>query len=574
MRKYLSSTAEFILHRFGESGLLLFMALVIGLAGGIFATVLKTAVHTTFKHIFPYFDKPWGFLIPGIGALLSVLFLRYLIKDKAGHGIPDVIHSITAKGGKMRVWDAISRMISSFLTVSAGGSAGLEGPIAFTGSGLGSNISTYFKLNDKLRTILIGAGASAGIGAMFNAPLAGMVFSLEILLEEWSSRTIIPTAIATIVSTKISRILMGDEVTFQAAFSGMQARDLVACFVLGICTGLVAVAFSRGMEKSEKLFKRSISNPLLRALLGGSLVGLMFMLSPKSLGEGYGVIQQMISGRLEFGIIFVLTLLGVKILVSIITLSSGGSGGIFAPSLFIGAATGLAFGRILHYWLPGLHFSSPEAFALVGMSGMIAGILQAPLTGMFLVQEITSGYDLILPLMLVSVVSMITNNIFEDGSIYTKHLKKNKKMSRTGSDGRILFELNLDEILETDCAIVPDNMLLKDFIEVFKQSNRNQYIVINGKTEKFAGVIYFQEIKEFLFETAMYGVVTTADMMKTDMEIVIYGEKLNLTIEKFEKSAAYTLPVIDPVSGKYLGLISKANLFTRYRQELIVQTTI
>lgn len=574
MRKFLSRTAEYILQHFGESGLLLSMAIVIGFAGGIFATVLKTAVHTTYHYIVPYFNHFWGFMIPGVGALLSVLFLQYLIKDKAGHGIPTVIHSITSKGGKMRKWDALSRMFSSFLTISTGGSAGLEGPIAFTGSALGSNISTFFKLNDKLRTILIGAGAAAGIGSMFNAPLAGMVFSLEILLEEWSARTIIPTAIATIVSTKFSRILMGDEVTFQADFPGMQARDLAVCFLLGITTGLVAVAFTRGMERSEKIFKKTIEKPLIRAFAGGSLVGIMFLLSPKSLGEGYGVIQQMISGKIEIGVLFILTLLAVKLLASIVTLSSGGSGGIFAPSLFLGAATGLAFGRILNYLFPSLHFSSPEAFALVGMSGLIAGILQAPLTGMFLVQEITSGYGLILPLMLVSVVSMITHSLFEEGSIYTKHLKKHKKMSRTGSDGRILFELNLDEILETDCAIVPDNMLLKDFIEVFKKSNRNQYIVIDNKTEKFAGVIYFMEIKEFLFESGMYGVVTTADMMKTDMEIVSYGEKLNVTIEKFEKTNAYILPVVDPSTGKYLGIISKANLFTRYRQELIVQTTI
>jgi len=574
MRKTLSYIAEFILHTFGDKGLLIFTSLFVGVFASLFAVALSTAVHQVFHYISPIISGEWyGFLIPGIGAALSIFFLRHVVKDFLGHGIPDVLFSITRKGGILRIWDMFSRMISSFLTVSFGGSAGLEGPIVFTGSAIGSNISTYFHLPEKHRIILVGAGAAAGIGAIFNAPLTGMVFALEILLSEWTPRTIIPVGIATIVSTSLSRLLLGNTIAFSSLFTSMESLDLLFVVLLGVITGIVAMLFSKGLEFGEKFFKKVFfKNEILSALFGGIIVGLFFLISPKSLGEGHNVVNQIINGEIHPGISAILLLLVMKYLSSISTLSSGGSGGIFAPSLFLGAATGLTFGRILKELFPSTLISAPETYALIGMSGAVAGILQAPITGIFLILEITSGYELTLPLMLVSIISMMTSNIFEKGSIYTKHLIKNNDLLRTGSDGRILAEIDHDDILETNCEVVEDDLTLRGFIEVIKQSKRNQFIVTDRKNKEYLGIIFLHEIRETVFEISLYDMLTVTDLMNPDIDIIYRNESLEKTMTRFENSSSFTLPVIDPETKQYLGLISKASLFTKYRQELLVQT--
>ncbi|MBN1971526.1 MAG: chloride channel protein [Candidatus Delongbacteria bacterium] len=572
MKRIVSYTAESILHRFGEKGLLVTISVIIGLICAILAVLLKESVHYGYEFVKELLDMPMGFLIPGIGALLSVIFLRYFVKDFMGHGIPDVLLSIVKKGGLLKGWDTFSRMVSSFFTVSAGGSAGLEGPIVFTGSAVGSNIATFFNLRENHRIILIGAGTAAAISAIFNAPLTGMVFALEVMLSEWTARTIIPTAIASIVATESSRLMVGNFIAFESPFASMHTTDLIAASVLGVITGLISVAFIRGLDVGEHFFQRFFKNPLLRAFIGGTIVGLLFLIVPKSLGDGHSVVKEIISGFSEEGIWVVLLLVIFKFFASISTLSSGGSGGIFAPGLFLGASVGLFFGRLINSLPPFLRFSSPESYALVGMAGLIAGILQAPLTGMFLVLEITNGYNFILPLILVSVISMIVSNIFEDGSIYTRHLIEENILERTGSDGRILSELDISEILETDCQVVDESTMLRDFIDVIKGSKRNQFIVTEQRTGKYIGIIFIHEVRQILFETDLYNIITVTELIKTGITPVKTGSSLKEIIDQFEQSNAFTLPVVDKESERYIGLISKATLFTKYRQELLVQS--
>jgi CIC family chloride channel protein len=573
MRRLLSKSAEIILHKFGENGLLIYISILIGTAGGIVAVSLDFSVHLIFHKLFSYFNTFWGFIIPGLGAALSIIFLKYFVKDDQGHGIPGVLFSITRKGGIMRKRDMFSRFISALLTVAAGGSAGLEGPIVFTGSAMGSNLSTLFKLTEKHRIILIGSGTAAGISAIFNAPLTGIVFALEVMLSEWSVKTIIPTSIAAVTATQISRVLLGNTITFKVIFEGMNSVDLLLIILLGIITGFISVLFSRGLEMGESLFKKISSNQIIRALSGGILVGLIFKLTPETLGEGHDYIQQMISGdqSLHKGIFLLCTILILKYFGTIFTLSSGGSGGIFTPSLFLGASAGIIYGNILNLFsLKTL--ASPHTYSLVGMAGVIAGVLQAPLTGIFLISEVTNGYNLILPLILVSIVSMIISSIFQDGSIYTKQLIKTRNLIRTGSDNRILAELDLQELLETDCTTVTENLILKDLIEEIKKSSRNQFIVISADSKKYLGIIYIHQIRHILFEHQLYNMITVSELMRTDIPIIKKDSSLNQIIPLFEQERYFTLPCIDPDNGQYLGLISKATLFSKYRQELIVQT--
>lgn len=573
MRKVLSESAEKTLHKFGEKGLLIYISIIIGFAGSIAAVVLHYSVHTVFHKLEHYMQSWWGFIVPGAGAALAVIFLKYMVKDRGGHGIPSILYSVTRKGGILRKWDMLSRMVASFLTVASGGSAGLEGPIVFTGSAVGSNISTFFKLTEKHRIILIGAGTAAAISAIFNAPLTGMVFALEVILSEWTVLTIIPVAIASITATQISRLILGEAPAFKTFFEGMGPADLLLTIGLGIITGLISVLFARTLERGETVFEKLLKNPWVRALTGGILVGLIFKLAPQTLGEGHNVVQQMISGDLitKEPILILLMILGMKFIGSVFTLSSGGSGGIFAPSLFLGSTTGLCFGKLLNQFFPGT-FAGAQVFALTGMAGVIAGVLQAPLTGIFLITEISNGYGLILPLILVSIVSMLVSSIFENGSIYTKQLIKDNNLIRTGSDNRILAELELSDLLEKDCITVTEDTVLKEFIENIKQSKRNQFIVVAEDSEEYLGIIFLHEVRHILFETELYGMVTVGEMMKTDIEVITNGSPLNVIVDAFEKSSSFTLPVIDAESGKYLGLVSKATLFTKYRQELIVQT--
>ncbi|PID27161.1 MAG: chloride channel protein [Candidatus Cloacimonadota bacterium] len=571
MKRLLSSIAEKILHKYGDKGLLFFTSLIIGVLCAMLAVILKQSVHHAYHYLSEYISLPMGFLIPGVGAAISVFFLRKIVKDNMGHGIPDVLLSIVKKGGVLRGWDTFSRMISSFFTVSAGGSAGLEGPIVFTGSAAGSNLATFFNLTDKHRIILIGAGTAAGISAIFNAPLTGMVFALEVMLSEWTSITIIPTAIASITATEISRIMMGNSIAFTTNFTTMGTIDLFPVAILGVFTGFLSVLFIRGLEFGEHKFEKYFKNPILRSFIGGSFVGLLFLIVPKSLGEGHDVVSSLISGFEEKGIFVVFLLLLFKYLTSISTLSSGGSGGIFAPGLFIGAASGLLFGRIISRFSEYLHFSQPESYALVGMAGLIAGILQAPLTGMFLVLEITDGYSIVLPLILVSIISMITSSIFEQGSIYTRNLISKGDLERTGSDGRILSEIEITEMLELDCPVVKENTLLREFIDVVKTSKRNQFIVVDRKNNKYVGIILIHEVRSIIFETELYDFLTVTELIKTDIEPVKLGDSLKSIVQDFDSSSSFTLPVVDE-NGGYIGLISKATLFTKYRQELLVQS--
>ncbi|MDH5752365.1 MAG: chloride channel protein, partial [Deltaproteobacteria bacterium] len=379
------------------------LAVLVGLASGLSAVVLSLSVHWIISLFQSMQGNWWLILFPALGAGLSALFLNYILKDKSGHGVPELIRSVSFGGGHVPFDMIYSRLISSFLTVGSGGSAGLEGPIAVSGGAIGSSLGRLFRFNERRRTLLLGYGVAGAVAAIFNAPLTGTVFALEVILGEWTALSILPTIIAAVSATQFSRLVLGNQVAFSHHVVSFGTLDLLAVVVLGVCTGILGVLFQNGLRTVEKVSHKAVKSVWVRAALGGLLVGLAGFFMPSILHDGYLAIQGFLSGLPGASLLWVGGFILLKYLASCITLGSGGSGGVFAPSLVLGSGVGYGFGVSLKTLFPLAAWSLPSAFSLVGMAGMVAGLMHAPLTGMFLVLEITGGYEMVLPLMLVSV---------------------------------------------------------------------------------------------------------------------------------------------------------------------------
>ncbi|HEX7927867.1 MAG TPA: chloride channel protein, partial [bacterium] len=461
-----------------EMGVMMGLAALVGLASAVAAVVLYRGIHFAIQRMEPLHGSAWMVVMPGAGAALAAFFLNTWLKDEAGHGVPELIHSATVGGGRLRLDLTYSRLVSSLLTVGSGGSAGLEGPAATSGGAIGSAIAHLFRFNERRRTLLLGCGVAGAVAAIFNAPLTGTVFALEVILGEWSALAILPTIVSAVAATQFSRLILGNQIAFPHTLQAFTTLDLTACLVLGVFTGLLSVAFQRGLRLTEHHSGRWIPTHWLRAGLGGLLVGGIGFFNPSVLHDGYLSVQDFLNGVTAFSIVGLAAFLALKLIACCLTLGSGGSGGVFAPSLVLGSAAGFMFGKVLQQLFPGWNTASPSAFALVGMSGMVAGLMHAPLTGMFLVLEVTSGYGLILPLMIVSVLAMITGFFFEKGSVYTRELIGRGLLARRGSDVHLLQTMEPRELIDPEDLVLHEGMLLGEFVEIFKRAKRNVFPVI------------------------------------------------------------------------------------------------
>jgi CIC family chloride channel protein len=553
-----------------EAALLMLLAVGVGLGGAVLAVLLNTTVHGAIRLLEPWHGTLWMILIPALGAGLAAAYLRHWLRDEAGHGVPELIRAASLRGGALRTSMIYSRLIASFLTVGAGGSAGLEGPIATSGGALGSAVGRLFHFNERRRTLLLGYGVAGAIAAIFNAPLTGTVFALEVILGEWSALSILPTIVAAVSATQFSRLVMGNQIAFPKEVIGFGTLDLLACVVLGMGTGLLSVVFARGLSAAENLFARVALPHWGRAALGGLLVGAVGFFMPAVLHDGYGAIQAFLSESSLYAQWMLLLFLLLKAGACFITLGSGGSGGVFAPSLVLGSATGFGFGSLLRWLLPTVELAAPSAYALVGMAGMVAGLMHAPLTGMFLVLEITGGYRLILPLMIAAVVAMLVSYYYDVGSVYTRELIARGVLARRGSDQHLLRTMQLRELMDAETAVVYEDMLLGDFIEVFKGARRNIFPVLERGTGAWLGIVHLDEIRPYLFDQTLYPIMTMGEVMHTDVPTIDAGESALAAIQKFEQTGAWSLPVVE--DGKFLGMMSKSTLFDRYRRELVVHT--
>ncbi|UCD89768.1 MAG: chloride channel protein [Desulfobacterales bacterium] len=557
--------------RLDDRLLLMLMAVIVGLCSGLAALALNRSLIAMFNWLHKYHHIWWAFVLPGIGAALSSLFLEKVVVEGAGHGVPEVIYSVSRYGGLLRFRSSYSRLISSCLTIGSGGSAGPEAPVVMSGAAIGSNIAKYFSLNDRQRVTLVGCGAAGAISSIFNAPIAGMVFSIEVILGEWKSVNIVPIAIAAVAGTEISRILQGNQIVFSHLQFNIDLLDIFACLGLAILTAVASIVLTR-MLRSMYGISHKISAPIwVRAAVGGCAVGIIGLFLPVVLGEGYHAVQAMIGGTFSQGLALVAIATLAKVVATALTLGWGGSGGIFAPCLVIGSLAGLTYHHCLILLWPSISWVNEGCFALLGMAGLISGMLQAPLTGIFLIVEITGGYEVILPLIIVSAISTSLCHYIEPASFYLKELVERGHLLRPGTDARVLSDLNVREIIEEDCITVKQNMLLRDFINIIKISPRNYFPVEDEKTNNFLGIIHLDDIRAYLFNPDMYDAVVLGQIMDTKVDVVHPDDDLSEVLRKMDAHQLFSMPVVS--NNKFLGLISKATILDQYRKELVVQTS-
>ncbi|QTA91204.1 chloride channel protein [Desulfonema magnum] len=563
--------ANWIMFRPDDRLLLMFIGIIVGICSGLAALALNKSLVAMLEWLHPYRHLWWAFVLPAAGAALSSLFLNKIVKEGAGHGVPEVIYSVSRYGGLLRFRSSFSRLISSCLTIGSGGSAGPEAPVVMSGASIGSNIAKFFSLNDRQRITIVGCGAAGAISSIFNAPIAGLVFTMEVILGEWTALNIVPIAMASVAGTEVSRILQGNQIPFSHRQFSIDLVDILACFGLAVSTALASILLTRLLRSMRKISGK-VPFPLwLRAAVGGCAVGGIGIFLPVVLGEGYHSIRTMIEGGFSQGLLIAAIGTLAKILATALTLGWGGSGGIFAPSLVIGSLVGLTYHRFIVLLWPSVSWVNEGCFALLGMAGIISGMLQAPLTGIFLIVEITGGYDVILPLIIVSATSSTLCHYIEPASFYLKELVDKGQLLRPGTDARVLSDLSVLELLEKDCITVTPNMLLREFIEVVKKSHRNYFPVEDEKTGDFLGMIHLDDIRPYLFNPVMYDAVFLEQIMNPRVQIVRPDDDLSEILHRMNKNRLFSMPVIG--NNKFLGMISKATLLDQYRKELRVQTT-
>lgn len=564
----------------------LFLGGIIGLIAGLAAVILKETVHLIQHQLTSGFNIKYAsyFYIgfPLIGILLTAVISKYILREKLGHGITQILYDISKNSGVIKRAKMYSRMITSAITVGFGGSVGLEAPIVVTGSAIGSNIGKLMHLNYKKRNLLIGCGAAGAISAIFNSPIAGVIFSIEIILADVTIAMFIPVLIASVTGSLVSTSLLGDDVLFSfKLIDSFKASDTVFYILLGVVCGLVSVYFTRMTYRIEALIRR-VKNVFGKALIGGILLGIIIFIFPPIYGEGYNTIKLLLAGKegdlfntslffseldnslLLFAFIFCVIL--VKPVASALTIGSGGSGGIFGPSLFLGGITGFLFAAIVN--LTSWSNLSTSNFTLVGMCGVMSGVLYAPLTAIFLIAEITSGYELFVPLMLVSAIAFSTGSFFEKHSLYTKHLIERGDLIQHDKDRQVLSLIDLNKIVEKDLLTIRPDATLDELVDLVRVSHRNIFPVVNDK-EELMGVITLDDIRQIMFDDDKRKETLISSLMHVPPSSVSSHENMQSVMAKFEMSGAWNLPVID--EGKYVGFLSKSRIFNTYRKKLIRQ---
>jgi chloride channel protein, CIC family len=583
-RTFITRIQIWMIRNLKHRQLLLTLSLIIGLLGGLAAIILKNAVYYTNAFLTGRLAMETGNVIflayPVLGILLTVLFTRYVIKDQITHGVSKVLHSISRKDSTLASHNSFSSMAASTLTVGFGGSVGLEAPIVLTGSSIGSNLGRFLRLNYKSVTLLMACGATGAIAGIFKSPIAAMIFSLEVLMLDLTMWSIIPLLISAVTGATIATLLLGPAVVFYFTVpETFFINSLHWYILLGIFCGLVSVYFTWASLHVEGRLQK-ISSPWHRVLFGGILLGFLIFLFPPLYGEGYhtlrallgGVATEVTEGSLIDGfhdnywvlIGFLVLVLFFKVVAMAATTGSGGVGGIFAPSLFVGGVTGYVTASLLNNF--GFVNVSERNFALVGMAGVMAGVMHAPLTAIFLIAEITGGYELFIPLIVTATISYITIIYFEPHSIYTKRLAAKGELITHHKDKAVLTLFKMGPVIETDLKTVSPGDTLGDLVKVVSKSNRNMFPVVD-EDNNLQGIVLLDNIRDIIFKPAQYDKITVADVMDMPPATVSPDESMESVMKKFEESGAWNLPVIE--DKKYRGFISKSKIFSEYRKILL-----
>ena len=566
-----------------EKTILMTLALVVGLCSGAMAVILKKLIDLIRVGLTAWFDAPsynYFYLIyPGIGMLLSFLFVKYVVKEDISHGVTRVLQAVSKEKSHIGARNTWSSIISSSVTIGFGGSVGAEAPIVYSGAALGSSIARLFHLSYKDVTILLGCGAAGAVAGIFKAPLAGVLFTLEVLLFNISMTSILPLLVSSVTATVISYLFLGNAVAFTSTLEEFSMGNLPYYLLLGIFCGAMSIYFIRTSLWTEDKM-RAVRKPGVRWLIGAVSMGLLVFLFPPLYGEGYDSLNLMLSNapsRIMGGLftnplleskwailIFFAAILFLKVFATAMTNAGGGVGGTFGPTLFTGAVAGFVLARLIN--LTGIH-AIPEAnFVLVGMAGMMAGVMQAPLTAIFLIAEITGGYNLLIPLILCSAVSFATIRYVEQYSIYTKRIAKQGELLTHDSDKAVLTLLKLSDFIETDFAPLIGDRSLGDLVKAISSSERNIFPVMD-EAHHFLGVIFLNDVREVMFDTSKYYTHTISEYLKSAPATINVNEKMDTVMDKFEITGAWNLPVVDD-KGCYVGFVSKSKIFSSYREQL------
>jgi CIC family chloride channel protein len=564
---------------------------IIGFMAGLGAVILKNFTHFIQGLLEGKFIKDihqaFYFIFPIIGLLFVIVFIKYIVKKKIGHGIPSTLYAISKQKGIMPSHQMWASIFTAPLTVGFGGSVGLEGPTVATGAALGSNFARMFHLNQTTRTLLIGAAAAGAMSSIFKAPIAAIVFAVEIFSLELTLASMIPLLLASITAILTSYFFLGDDVLLHFQLQEkFLLNDVFFYILLGVFTAGISVYFSKMYFFISDYFKR-FKNPYKKLLIGGLLIGIIVFFVPPLFGEGYETINNILKGNvgnvilnnifnIKIGNIWtIIALLGglviFKVIAMSLTFSAGGIGGVFAPTLFTGSITGFVFAMVINYSNILQHHLSLTNFAMVGMAGLMAGVLQAPLTAIFLIAEITGGYELFVPLMIVASISFLISKQFTPHNIYAEELAKKGELITHNKDKNVLMMLNIKKVIETDFITIHPKMFLGEIVHsAIKNSHRNHFPVV-GEDGEFLGVIRLDDIRSIMFNTVLYNKVKVEDLAHGEPEIINMDEdNMEDIMSKFKTTSAWNLPVIK--NGKYFGYISRSRLMTAYRRKLIEVT--
>jgi chloride channel protein, CIC family len=582
-KRWLNKVVAWRISNISERNFLYLLSLVVGIFSGLAAVALKNLIHFVADRLTNWFAVDgisYLYLVyPLIGIFFTVLFVKYVIKDNIGHGVAKILYSISRKSSRIKPHNSYSSMFASSLTIGFGGSVGAEAPIVLTGASIGSNLAQLFKLNYKYVTLMVGCGSAAAIAGIFNAPIAGIVFTLEVLMLDLTMAYVIPLLISAISATIISSLFMGEGVLLHfTQVNSFQVNNIGFYILLGVFTGLLGYYFTRASMYLENKFSY-IKNWTVRLMIGGVILGVLIFIFPPLWGEGYSSITTIFNGQgadllnnslftewKDNAYLILIVLAGIllfKVIAMAATTASGGIGGIFAPTLFMGAFAGFFLVNFLNTVYD---LGLPEDnFSLAGMAGMMAAVMHAPLTAIFLIAEITGGYGLFIPLLITSTVAYVTIMRFEPHSVYTKRLAQRGELITHHKDKAVLQYMDLKQLIETDFEVIAPDAKLRDLVKAVSQSRRNLFPVID-RNGYIKGMVKLSDVKSLIFEPDLYDTVLVKDLMYMPEYFISPKDNMELVAEKFETSNRYNLAVID--DGKYLGFISRAVVFSRYRKTL------
>ena len=570
-----------------EKHFILMLSFLVGLFTAFAALILKYLIHLIQNFLTDNFDSTeanYLYLVyPVVGIFLAGLFVRNIVKDDISHGVTKILYAISRRQGRIKRHNIWSSTIASAITIGFGGSVGAEAPIVLTGSAIGSNLGSLFKMEQRTLMLLVGCGAAGAISGIFKAPIAGLVFTIEVLMIDLTMSSLLPLLITSVTAATVSYVVTGQEAMFKFHMDQPFLLERIPYVILlGIFCGLVSLYFTRAMNVVENFYAR-FKGVYSKLVLGGVMLSILIFLFPPLYGEGYDTIELLLNGisnmewdtvmnnSLFYGygnllLVYLLLIVLFKVFASAATNGGGGCGGIFAPSLFLGCIAGFVFSHFSNELgiFPGL----PEKnFALMGMAGVMSGVMHAPLTGVFLIAELTGGYDLFLPLMIVAVSSYLTIIVFEPHSIYSMRLAKKGELLTHHKDKAVLTLMKMENVVEKDFVTVHPEMDLGELVKAISTSHRNVFPVTD-KNGVLLGIVLLDDIRNIMFRQELYHKFTVNKLMTSVPARLFDTDSMEQVMKTFDDTKAWNLPVVDR-DGRYLGFVSKSKIFNSYRQVLV-----